>query len=85
MQTEQLARDRWGHKPGCKHYGEPTPLADPHGTHADAFCDCHTHSEPEILANGTDIAWPAGWTEMQASEWRRKNGLARPSEPGGGP
>jgi hypothetical protein len=76
--------DPRGHARGCPHYDE-APIADENSTHVDLFCTCHTWSEPRILANGTDIAWPANWTEQQADEWRARNGLARPSEPGAGP
>jgi hypothetical protein len=42
------------------------------------FCDCHRFTEPKILHNGTDIAWPAGWTGEQAREWRGKHNLTGP-------
>jgi hypothetical protein len=35
--------------------------------------------------NGTDVAWPAGWTEKEAAEWRARNGLVQPSKPEAGP
>jgi hypothetical protein len=83
-QAFPAAIDSRGHRPGCPHYDE-VPEADPRGTHADLFCDCHQNIEPKILANGSDIAWPSGWNEQMARNWRRKNGLAPPSEPGAGP
>ena len=78
--------DSQAHRPGCLHYGEggPVPLADKTAGYVDLFCDCHSWSEPRVLANHTDIAWPLGWNEETAAEWRTKNGLARPSEPGSG-
>lgn len=59
---------------------ELPPLADETSGHVDVFSDTNTWAEPRILANGTDIAWPAGWTEQQAEKWRLMNGLARPEE-----
>jgi hypothetical protein len=46
----------------------------------DIFCVCHRYTEPKILANGTDIAWPAGWTQKQAEAWRAAHDLRAPSE-----
>ena len=63
-----------GHQLGCPIFGE-VPAADPDSEYIDLFCDCHTWPEPMILANGTDIAWPAGWDEKRALAWREKNGL----------
>lgn len=76
--------DNCGHRPGCPRYGE-VPEADTGSGFVDLFCGCHDNAEPEVLANGTDIAWPAGWNQQRAAEWRIKNGLAAPSEPGAGP
>jgi hypothetical protein len=83
-QTVPAAVDPCGHRPGCPHYGK-VPEADLEGTHLDLFCDCHDNATPQVLANGSDIAWPAGWNEQMASEWRSQNGLVPPSEPGAGP
>jgi hypothetical protein len=77
MSSSLQELDRNGHQLGCPEFGN-APVADP-GTHIDLYCDCHTWAEPRILANGTDIAWPAGWTEAQALAWRAKNGLAAPA------
>jgi hypothetical protein len=41
----------------------------------DIFCECHSYTEPKILSNGTDIAWPAGWSRAQAEQWRSAHGL----------
>ena len=79
-----VALDPRGHRPGCPHYGEVS-AADPTSSHIDLFCNCHDNLVPEVLANGSDIAWPAGWNQQMAKEWRARNGLARPSEPGSGP
>jgi hypothetical protein len=76
--------DAQGHSADCTHYGD-VPLADEKSTHIDLFCICHRFIDPQILRNGTDIAWPSSWGQAQADEWRRKNGLARGSEPGAGP
>jgi hypothetical protein len=51
----------------------------------DYFCDCHDFPEPRIGPDGREVAFPAGWTQAQAREWRQKNGLLPPSEPGSGP
>jgi hypothetical protein len=84
MSSSLRELDSHGHQLGCPEFGN-VPVADPGGTHADFFCDCHSWSEPKILANGTDIAWPSGWTPQEAKEWRKKNNLAYPSEPGSRP
>lgn len=63
--------------PGCSDFEKP-PLADETSGHVDLFCDCHSWAEPKVLANGTDIAWPAGWGEKQAEDWRQRHGLSRP-------
>ncbi len=76
--------DARGHRKGCPHYSAE-PKADENSTHIDLFCYCHKSAEPQVLANGSDIAWPSGWSQKQAAEWRAKNGLVRPSEPGSGP
>jgi hypothetical protein len=86
MQTEILLHDSQGHAVGCPQYGKESPsIANEHRGHLDLFCDCHSWTEPVILKNGTDIAWPAGWDAKLADEWRRRNDLAPPSEPGAGP
>lgn len=85
MHVGKSGPDGRGHHPGCPHYNEQSPTADKGSTHIDLFCDCHKNIEPAVLANGSDVAWPAGWSEQQASQWRRRNGLVRPSEPGSGP
>jgi hypothetical protein len=43
----------------------------------DIFCDgCHDwFTAPHILPNGTDIAWPSGWTAEDAMRWRAENKL----------
>ena len=69
--------DNQGHAQNCHRQGVE-PLADPKSTHVDMFCECHTWSKPRILANGTDVAWPAGWTQAKADAWRVANGLAAP-------
>lgn len=71
-----------GHTDGCPHSWD-NPVADCDGTHVDVFCDgCHDwFTEPKILANGTDIAWPSGWTREQAKAWRNKHGLAKQAPP----
>jgi hypothetical protein len=60
-------------------FNKDVPRADESGTHVDLFCKCHRFKEPRILSNGTDIAWPAGWTERKALAWRAKHGPAAPA------
>lgn len=76
---EELVIDGRGHHPGCPMHGkDETSTADERSTHVDLFCDCHAFNEPLILSNGTDIAWPAGWSDADAEAWRTANGLERP-------
>ncbi|MBC8038859.1 MAG: hypothetical protein H7X89_16770 [Rhizobiales bacterium] len=72
--------DPGAHEPGCMNSGAHLPLADPGDTHVDIFCNCHRFTEPKILSNGSDIAWPAGWEMRQADDWRQRNGLMPPPE-----
>jgi hypothetical protein len=69
-------RDERYHERGCPHFDMRPPTAA--NTHADLFCDCHHFTVPEVLRGGSDIAWPAGWTEKEAGEWRRRHNLVRP-------
>jgi hypothetical protein len=71
--------DPHAHEPGCMRVKANGVASDP-GRYADIFCECHHYTEPKILSNGTDIAWPAGWQEAQALEWRRAHGLQHPAE-----
>lgn len=66
------------HEPGCLRNGANLPLADPGAVYADIFCECHRFTQPKILSNGSDVAWPAGWDGERALAWRRQNGLAAP-------
>jgi len=66
------------HHPDCKNRPEE-PLAAENTAYVDAFCECHHFDKPMILANKTDIAWPAGWDEKRADQWRKANGLSRPA------
>ena len=79
MSSTNPETDYRGHILGCMLYRKGIPRADEKSTHVDLFCDCHRFKEPKILANGTDVAWPAGWTPEQALVWRDKNGLAAPA------
>jgi hypothetical protein len=54
-------------------------FANENSTHVDWFSDTNTWPEPRILANGTDVAWPAGWTAAEALAWRVGNGLEPPT------
>jgi hypothetical protein len=69
--------------PNCEHFGE-RPSADQDSGYADLFCACHTWEMPRILAGGTNIAWPAGWTAARALAWRENNGLTAPTPEGEG-
>ena len=66
------------HEPGCQELESGEPSADPGGAYIDVFCTCHRYTEPKVLMNGTDIAWPAGWSQEQAYTWRKENGLVPP-------
>lgn len=66
--------DAVGHTIACEHYNQ-TDKSIVLNSHHDFFCDCHNWIEPYVLAGGTDIAWPVGWTEQQAQEWRAKYNL----------
>jgi hypothetical protein len=76
--------DSRGHMPNCAHFGEP-PSAEEGSGYANLFCDCHDWERPRVLPGGTNIAWPVGWSQQQAADWRARNNLAPPSEPGSGP
>jgi hypothetical protein len=68
------------HEPGCLDDGSGQPCADPAGSYVDVFCKCHHFTEPKVLVNGSDIAWPAGWTQKEAEAWREANSLVRPAD-----
>jgi hypothetical protein len=56
------------------------PRADPVSNYIDFFSDGHLNMTPKILpGDGTDIAWPADWTELEAAIWRVAHDLARGS------
>ena len=63
------------HEPGCMLADGSLPPADPYGAYVDVFCECHRYTVPKILMNGTDIAWPAGWTPELAADWRKQKGI----------
>lgn len=92
MLTISKIPDSEAHEPGCMEADRGITCADPNLMYLDVFCECHRYTEPKILANGTDIAWPAGWAKKQAEEWRAAHGLKAPSDaaveeeaPGTGP
>jgi len=69
------------HEPGCMSE-ENDPVGPDHlAGFIDLFCSCHRYTEPRILSNGTDVAWPAGWNQEQAAEWRATKGLFPPGTP----
>ena len=72
--------DPEAHEPGCLENPTDAPCADPGGSYLDVFCNCHRFTEPKILPDGTDIAWPAGWDQSKAADWRARNELAAPAE-----
>ena len=78
MLTVLKIPDPDAHEPGCMNKDADGTPADPGAIYVDVFCDCHHYTEPKILSNGSDIAWPAGWNQDQAHSWRRQNGLAAP-------
>jgi hypothetical protein len=67
------------HEPGCRELEADEPCADLNSAYIDVFCNCHHYTEPKILMNGIDIAWPAGWTQEQAHNWRVEHGLTPPT------
>jgi hypothetical protein len=69
--------DSRGHRPACTDFSLE-PMADPNSVYLDLFCGCHDWPVPRILSNATDVAWPAGWNDKMADEWRAKNDLTRP-------
>jgi hypothetical protein len=74
-------RDALGHREGCLYYDARTgPPADPSSAYVDLFCDCHESDAPEVGANGTDVIWPAHWTEAEARYWRYQHGILRRGE-----
>ena len=70
--------DMEAHEPGCQELESGEPNADPSSAYIDVFCTCHHYTEPKVLMNGTDIAWPAGWSQDQANTWRKKHGIEPP-------
>ena len=80
MLTISKIPDSEAHQPGCMEADRGISCADPNLMYLDIFCVCHRYTEPKILGNGIDIAWPAGWTEQQARTWRAARGLKAPTE-----
>jgi hypothetical protein len=75
--------DLGAHEPGCIRIDSlDEPIVDPISRSIDIFCECHRYTEPKVLMNGTDIAWPAGWTLEQAYDWRRQHDLSPPAPVG---
>lgn len=72
--------DPEAHEPGCLSEESDLESSDPLAGYIDLFCSCHRYTQPKILSNGTDIAWPAGWTKDQAIQWRAANGLIQPGD-----
>jgi len=66
------------HEPGCQETESGEPWGDPNSAYIDVFCTCHHYTEPKILMNATDVAWPAGWSQEQADTWRKEHGLLPP-------
>jgi hypothetical protein len=81
MTNDSKRRDARGHYEGCKQFSEEPPTADPYGGYIDAFCDrCHDFDLPIVGLNGTDVDWPSGWTEQEATYWRAWRGILRPGD-----
>ena len=71
--------DPEAHEPGCMSE-EDDPIGPDHlAGYIDLFCSCHRYTEPKILMNGTDVAWPAGWSQDQADVWRGEHNLMPPA------
>jgi hypothetical protein len=70
--------DMDAHEPGCLEAEGGEPRVEPNSAYIDVFCACHHYTEPKILMNGTDVAWPAGWSQEQANVWRSEHGLGPP-------
>jgi hypothetical protein len=70
--------DPEAHQPGCMSEDNDPLGSDPVASYIDLFCSCHRYTEPKILGDGSDIAWPAGWSPEQAAEWRAAKGLVQP-------
>jgi hypothetical protein len=78
LEARSIHPDTSAHEPGCDKLDMPDgPAADP-SRYVDVFCECHRYTDPKILMNGTDVAWPAGWTQEQAVDWRKEYGLLPP-------
>ena len=67
------------HDPDCLDFAERGLDEIQTAIFGDIFCKCHRYAEPKILPNGTTIAWPAGWSQEEASAWRTKHDLCSPS------
>jgi hypothetical protein len=70
--------DPEAHESGCLSEESDLSGSDPIAGYVNLFCPCHRYTEPKIFNNGTDIAWPAGWTQDQAMKWRDANGVIQP-------
>ena len=67
------------HRPrGFQNAGAPTDVT-PNGAYIDVLCNCHHYTEPVVLMNGTDVAWPAGWSQDQVDTWRSEHNLLPPT------
>jgi len=78
MFTVLRVPDSDAHEPGCMNTDGDIACDDPNLMYLDIFCECHRYTEPKVLSNGTDIAWPAGWSQDQADAWRKARGLQSP-------
>ena len=69
-----------GHTVECQKTVQGKPCADTASEYNDIFREgCHDwFTDPHVLPNGTDIAWPSGCSEDQAKPWRAERGLSRP-------
>jgi hypothetical protein len=67
-----------GHAHDCPKLPEEWSFGEPAIGYADIFCDCHEFSHPRVLGDGTDIAWPKGWTAKEARCWRAAHSLLAP-------
>jgi hypothetical protein len=66
------------HEPVCQETESDEPASHPNSAYIDVFCNCHHYTEPKILMNGTEVAWPAGWSQEQVDAWCKGHNLLPP-------
>lgn len=71
---ETAAAEGNPHRPECERHPAAAAMVPSIGF-TDHFCECHDFPEPRVLRNGTDIAWPRGWSQEDAMRWRAAHKL----------